>query len=131
MKTKNQSSPPSPTNSKTTAAAEVVAVAKYIRQSPRKIRVLANLIKNYPLDQAVAILEVSVRKAAPPLLKVIQSAIANAVNNAGLKKESLFLKELQINKGPVFKRWRARAKGRADQIRRPTAHIRVVLGGKK
>ena len=106
---------------------EITAKAKYIRQSPRKIRAVANQIRHLPLTEAVEQLSASVKKAATPLKKVLLSAIANAENNLGINRDSLRIKYLQVGPGPTLRRIRYRARGRADTIRRRSANIYVVL----
>ncbi|MBU1110988.1 50S ribosomal protein L22 [Patescibacteria group bacterium] len=106
---------------------EIIATAKYIRQSPRKIMAVANLVRDLPLIEATEQLEVSIKRAAQPLYKVLMSAIANAKNNFGFEIENLNIKALQISPGPTIKRVSARAKGRSDVIKKRSSHIRVVL----
>lgn len=108
---------------------EVIATAKHIRQSPRKVRVVANAVKNLPLDAALAQLIISPKKAAKPIKKVMESAIANAGENFKLKKENLTIKAIEVGPARTLRRIKPRAKGRADVMRRRSCHIRVVLEG--
>ena len=106
---------------------QVVAIAKHIRQSPRKVRVVANAVKRLPLNMALAQLKVSPKKAAKPIKKVIESAVANAKENLKLDQEKLKIKEIQVSPGKTLKRVEPRAKGKADIKRRRSCHIRVIL----
>ncbi len=106
---------------------EVKAKLRYLRQSPRKVRPVADLIRHLPVDDALHQLSFSTKRAARPLFKLLQSAIANAENNNQLKKDNLFIKEIRVDQGPALKRWRARAMGRAAAIRKRTSHIFIVL----
>jgi large subunit ribosomal protein L22 len=107
---------------------EVKAKAKFIRMSPTKIRLVANLIKQLPVAKALDQLRFINKLAAEPVAKLIKSAMANAEHNFELAKENLFIKELTINQGPTLKRWMPRAHGRATPIRKRTSHINLVLG---
>lgn len=110
---------------------EVKAFARYIHVSPQKLRLVSNLVKKVPVDQALEQLKFSSRSAALPLAKAINSAIANAVHNHDFKKEDMFVKSITIDQGPMFKRFTPRAQGRAFMIRKRTSHINVVLEEKK
>jgi large subunit ribosomal protein L22 len=111
----------------TTPNKEVKAFARYIHVSPRKLRLVANLIRQTPVDVALEQLRFSSKNAALPLSKAINSAVANAVHNFNLNKEDLFVKAVTIDQGPVFKRYAPRAQGRAFVERKRTSHINVVL----
>src|SRR3990167_10922853 len=110
---------------------EVKAFARYIHVSPQKLRLVANLIRQTPVDTALEQLRFSSKNAAVPLAKAINSAIANAIHNFDLKRENLFIKTLTIDGGPVFKRYAPRAQGRAFVKRKRTSHINVVLESKE
>jgi large subunit ribosomal protein L22 len=110
---------------------EIRAEAKYIRISPKKVRLVAETVRGLPLDKAIDILSFSPRRAAKPILKVINSAIANAEHNFNLKRSDLSLKTLIINEGPALKRWTPKARGMAAPIKRRSSHILVVLEAKK
>ncbi|MDP4001049.1 MAG: 50S ribosomal protein L22 [bacterium] len=110
---------------------EVKAFARYIHVSPQKLRLVSNLVKKVPVDQALEQLKFSSRSAALPLTKAINSAIANAVHNHDFKKEDMFVKSITIDPGPMFKTFTPRAQGRAFMIRKRTSHINVVLEEKK
>ncbi|MEO8065361.1 MAG: 50S ribosomal protein L22 [Candidatus Doudnabacteria bacterium] len=107
---------------------EVKAFARYIHVSPQKLRLVANLIRQTPVDTALEQLRFSSKNAAEPLAKAINSAVANAVHNFEMKKENLYVKAVTIDQGPVFKSYAPRAQGRAFVERKRTSHINVVLG---
>jgi large subunit ribosomal protein L22 len=106
---------------------EIKAFARYIHVSPRKLRLVADLVRQTPVDVALEQLRFSSKNAALPLTKAINSAVANAVHNFNLDKDSLFVKAITIDQGPVFKRYAPRAQGRAFVERKRTSHINVVL----
>lgn len=110
---------------------EAIAIAKNVRVSPKKARIVVDRIRKLPPQKAVQILGFVRKSSSPALKKVILSAIANAKNNHNLAEESLFFKDIQVGKGMVFKRFRAVARGRAHSILRRTSHIRVVLEGQE
>jgi large subunit ribosomal protein L22 len=109
------------------AGKEVKAFARYIHVSPRKLRLVADLIRQTPVDVALEQLRFSSKNAALPLSKAINSAVANAVHNFNLNKENLYVKAVTIDQGPVYKRYAPRAQGRAFVERKRTSHINVVL----
>jgi large subunit ribosomal protein L22 len=106
---------------------EVKANVKYVRMSPRKVRLVLDVIRKMPVEQAQAQLNHIGKKAAEPIAKLVNSAIANAENNFNLKKSNLFIKEIKAGEGPKLKRWMPRAFGRATLIRKRTSHIDIVL----
>ena len=103
------------------------ATAKYVRISPYKVRVVLDIIKGKPVTEAVAILENTPKAASEVLIKLVNSAIANAENNMNLSKNDLFVAECYANEGPTLKRIQAVSKGRAYRINKRTSHITVVL----
>lgn len=107
---------------------EIKAKAKYVRMSPRKIRLIADVIRKMPVNQAIEQLQFINKKATEPVVKVVKSAIANATNNFELEQDNLFVKEITIDEGPTLHRWMPRAHGRATSIRKKTSHINLVLG---
>jgi large subunit ribosomal protein L22 len=108
------------------------AVAKYIRRSPKKIRFIANEVRDMVVSEAVALLEHLPNMGAVNLRRVILSASANAsVKNPDLSTDDLFIKEVYVSGGPVLKRIRPRARGRADRMIKRTAHITVVLSDER
>jgi large subunit ribosomal protein L22 len=107
---------------------EARAVAKYIRVSPRKARLLADAIRGKDVDEALRIVQMSTKKAARPIRKTLESAIANAENNFDVAVDDLYVKTAMIDMGRALRRMQPRAYGRADIIRRPTSHITIVVG---
>lgn len=103
------------------------AVAKYIRISPYKVRAVLDIVRGKRYIEAVGILKNMNKSSSVPVLKVIQSAAANAENNMGMNKDTLYVAECFADQGPTLKRWRARAKGRGARILKRTSHITVVL----
>lgn len=103
------------------------ATAKYVRISPFKVRIVLDIIKGKPVTEAVAILENIPKAASEPLLKLVNSAIANAENNMNLARNDLFIAECYADEGPTLKRIQAVSKGRAYRINKRTSHITVVL----
>ncbi|MFA5360392.1 MAG: 50S ribosomal protein L22 [Candidatus Paceibacterota bacterium] len=106
---------------------EVKASLKYLRISPRKTRLVTNLIKGLPVKDAEAQLTYISKKSGQPVLKLLKSAIANAENNFHLDKDNLYIKIIRVDEGPALKRWRARARGSAYTIKKRTSHIFLVL----
>ena len=103
------------------------AVARYVRISSRKVKIVLDLIRGKKVDEAQAILMYTPKSAAPVALKLLNSAIANAENNLELNRDSLYVAETYANQGPTLKRYWARSHGRADQILKRTSHITIVL----
>ena len=106
---------------------KVKATAKYVRVSPSKVRQLTRIIVGQPVHEAQRILEFADKGAATPLLKVLNSAIANAENNDGLDPDELVVANAFADEGPTLKRYQPRALGRAYRIRKRTSHITVVV----
>ena len=105
----------------------VIAKLKYLRIAPRKVRLVADLIRGKRIEEAQNILNFKVKKAALPLLKLLRSATANAKNNFQLDESNLYIAKILVDEGPKYKRWRARARGRAEEIQKKTSHVTVVL----
>ena len=106
---------------------EVKAKLRHYHLAPRKIRLVLDVIRGLDVDQALKQLEFVNKKSAPAIIKLLNSAIANAVNNFSLDKNNLFIKIAFADQGPAIKRWRPRAHGRAAQIKKLTSHITLVL----
>lgn len=107
----------------------VKAIAKGVRMSPRKVSVVAALVRGRTVADALTILEHTPRRAATPVLKTIKSAQANADNNHNIKPDTLKIVEISVTPGPRLKRYRPASHGRALPFQRRTAHIRVVVDG--
>ena len=106
---------------------EVKAIARYIRMSPYKVRRVLDQIRGRSYREALIILEFMPYRACEPVLKLLRSAAANAEHNAGMDRASLVVSSAFADQGPVLKRFRPRAQGRAYQIRKPTCHITVAV----
>lgn len=109
---------------------EAKAIAKTVRIAPRKARLVADLIRGKKASDALITLEYTNKAASPLIAKVLNSAIANAVNNHNMNEETLYVKEIMINEGATMKRFRPRAKGSASPILKRTSHIYVVVAEK-
>jgi large subunit ribosomal protein L22 len=107
------------------------SVAKYIRISPRKVRQVVDLIRGKKATEALAILKFTQKSGADAVEKAVKSAIANADHNYELDVDSLYVTEAFVDQGPTLKRFKPRAMGRADLIRKRTSHITVVVSEKK
>ncbi len=107
---------------------EVKASVKNIRISPRKARLVIDLVRGVKVDEALNQLKFLNKRAKFVVEKLIKSAIANAVNTYELNEENLFIKEIRVDEGATMKRWMPRARGRATPIRKRTSHIILVLG---
>lgn len=107
------------------------AVAKHVRISPYKVRVVLDVIRGKGYREAVAILENTPKSASEPIKKVLMSAAANAENNQGYNKDNLYVAECYADQGPTLKRVQPVSKGRAYRILKRTSHITVVLDAKE
>ena len=107
---------------------EVNATAKYLRISPRKARLVIDLIRGKSVREAEAILRFSPNKGAEYAEKVLKSAVANAENNLSLAKDDLIVTKAYVDEGPSLRRYKPRAKGRADRMVHRMSHITVVVG---
>ena len=103
------------------------AFLKNYRQSPRKVRLVADLVKGKNVNNAVTELDFLAKRAGAPIKKLLLSAVANA-KNQGMEKENLFIKELRVDKGVVMKRMMPAAMGSAHRINKRTSHVTLVLG---
>ena len=110
---------------------EAKASTKYLRISPRKVGIVAELIRGKSADSAIAALMATPKAASEPLLKVLNSALANAENNMNMDREKLFVSEVLVGPGPIIKRMRARAQGRGFRINKRTSHINIVVAEKE
>jgi len=106
---------------------EVRAVAKWVRTSPRKARLVVEHIRGRSVPEARTVLAFTTRAAARDVEKVLRSAIANAEANHGLVGDELYVSAAFVDEGPTLKRWRARARGRAARIHKHTCHITVKV----
>ena len=106
---------------------ELTAKARFVRMSPRKIRLAANLIKGLTYEQATVQLQFLKKAATVPLLKLLKSAMHNGEENHELKRNNLQIKEIRVDEGPALKRWMPRAMGRATPLRKMSSHITLIL----
>lgn len=109
---------------------EAKAVAKYVRTSPQKARLVVDLIRGIKVEEAQRILTFTKKRAAKWVSKVLKSAVANAGQNPNIDKNILYVKKIFVDQGPSMKRWRARAQGRVAAIKKRTSHITVILDEK-
>ena len=110
---------------------EAKAVLKYTRISPRKVEIVLDLIRNKPVDLALAILNHTPKAACEDLEKLLKSAIANAENNFNMYRNNLYVSECFVCPGPILKRIRPRAQGRAFRILKRTSHVTLVVKEKE
>ena len=110
---------------------EARATLRYARISPRKVGIVMDLIRNKPLDEALAILQYTPKAACEPLLKLVNSAAANAENNFNMDRNSLYVAECYVCPGPTLKRIMPRDHGRAYRLLKRTSHMTVVLKEKE
>ena len=112
------------------------ASLRFARVSPRKARLVADLVRGKDVDEALELLTFARKKTAPLMKKLIESAVPNAENGAEIRSESvdidgLYVKTVFVNEGSTLKRFRPRAMGRATPVRKPTSHITVVLDSRQ
>ncbi len=111
---------------------EARAISKFVQQSPRKMRLVIDMIRGKDVGEAYALLQFSKKRASVAIDKALRSAVANARDKADqagevLDVDTLYVKEAYVNEGPRLKRWRAAAMGRPAPIRKPTSHVTVVV----
>lgn len=106
---------------------EVRATAKYIRMSPRKVKLIADAVRGRPVPDVLAALGVMPQSAAFAVAKVVKSAAANAENNYGLSPNELFVTRVLADEGPTLKRWRPRSHGRVSPVLKRSSHITVIV----
>jgi large subunit ribosomal protein L22 len=110
---------------------EVRAVAKYIRMSPQKVRLVIDLVRGRDVQEALTVLRFTNKAAAKPVSKVVASALANAEENFGLSASDLYVAQIMADEGPTLKRGRAGARGRYKPLLKRGSHITVVLAEKE
>ncbi len=106
---------------------ETVAVAKYIRMSPQKIRLVADLIRGKKVEDALNLLSFTPKASAPLISKVLKSAVANAGQKQGVDVDTLIVNSILVDEGPTMKRFRARAMGRGTSILKRSSHIKIIV----
>ena len=103
------------------------AYLRYLRIAPRKVRLVADLIRGKPIEEAQIILRFANKGGTTPLVKLLNSAVASGVHNFQLDPANLYIAKILVDEGPKLKRVNPRARGRADQIQKKTSHITLVL----
>ena len=106
---------------------EVKAKLRHYHVAPRKVRLIIDLIRGLDVEPALEQLQYKSKRCVPAVIKLLNSAIANAVNNFSLERNNLYIKESFVDQGPVLKRWRPRAHGRAGRILKKTSHVTLIL----
>ena len=106
---------------------QAVAKLRLARISPRKVQIVLDLIRNQPVEVALAALDLTPKAACPIVKKLLCSAIANADNNHSMNKEALYVASCNVGPGPILKRIRAKDHGRAHRILKRTSHVTLVL----
>jgi large subunit ribosomal protein L22 len=109
---------------------EVRAVSKYLRVSPYKVRLVADLVRGKKVEEALTLLKFLPKKSGRLINKTLRSALANAENTQTIDVDTLFIKTVLVDEGPKLKRFRPRAMGRATRILKRTSHITMVLAEK-
>lgn len=110
---------------------EYIAIAKNIKISPRKVRLVVDSVKKQNLNKTLSVLSLMPKRAAGPVKKVIDSAIANAVNNFKVKREALSIRNILVTEGTSLKRYHFAARGRVRPYKRRSSHIKVILSDGK
>ena len=110
---------------------EIKANLKYLRVSPRKVRLVADLMRGKSATEAETVLRFLKKRASPHLHKLLKSAIANAKHNFNVEKENLTIKSIRVDQGPTLKRFMPRARGIAAGIKKRSSHISLILEQKK
>jgi large subunit ribosomal protein L22 len=109
---------------------ESIATLKYLRVAPRKMRLVADQIRGKQVNEALVILEYSLKNASIPIEKTLRSSLSNMMNKEEASKidsDSIFVKTIKVDEGPTLKRFKPRAQGRATRINKRTSHLTVVL----
>ena len=104
------------------------AIHRHARIAPRKVRLVADLVRGLPVQEALEILACTRKGAAPVVAKVINSAVANARQKEDVDVDNLVIRRITVDQGPMLKRYLPRAMGRATMIQKKTSHIHVVVG---
>jgi large subunit ribosomal protein L22 len=110
---------------------DIIAKAKSIRISPRKVRLVADGIRNLSLDKALNVLSMTQKRGASVLNGVLKSAIGNAINNSKKSADSLKIKAIEVWDGPAIKRFHASTRGRAHPYKKRSSHIKIILEAKE
>lgn len=106
---------------------EISAKLSNLRIAPRKVRLVVDMIRGKKVETALDILRFTTKKGVPPVLKLLNQAVANAKNNFQAEKSNLLIKKITVDEGPKYKRWRPRSRGQTYEIQKKTSHIIIVL----
>jgi large subunit ribosomal protein L22 len=106
---------------------EITAVSKSVRVAPRKIRLVADAIRSFSVQNAIDALQISTKRGSVPLFKTLKSAVANAKNNNKIEIQNLIIKEIDVLEAPSFKRFHPSTRGRVHPYKRRGSHVRIVL----
>ena len=110
---------------------EAKAYLRYLRISPRKVQIVCDMIRNQPLDKALAMMQYTPKAACEPLYKLVKSAAANAENNFSMDHDKLYVSEVYATSGPILKRMRPASKGRGYRINKRTSHVTLAVAEKE
>ena len=105
----------------------ITAKLLYLRIAPRKVRIVADLVRRKSVEEAQTILNFTTKKAAPILLKLLKQAVSNAKDGFQLEEKNLYISKILIDEGPKYKRWRPRSRGMAAPIQKKTSHVTIML----
>lgn len=106
---------------------QIKAKLNYLRIAPRKVRLVADLIRRKRVGEAQEILSFTVKKSTRPISKLLSSAVSSAKNNFQIEPENLYISKITVDEGPKIKRWMPRSRGQAAQIQKKTSHITLIL----
>lgn len=110
---------------------EIKVKLNHLRIAPRKVRLIADIIRGKSVPEARKILDFSIQKSSPLLNKLLKSAVTSAKNNSGLEEDNLYISKITVDEGPKIKRWQPRSRGQAFEIHRRTSHVTLVLSEMK
>lgn len=109
---------------------QVRAISKSVRMSPRKVRLIADAIRKLSIDEAFLVLSATQHRAAQPVAKTLESAVANAITNNNLDRQTLVIESVTVNEGQAMKRFHPSSRGRVHPYKKKSSHITIVLGQK-
>ncbi|MBI1908685.1 MAG: 50S ribosomal protein L22 [Deltaproteobacteria bacterium] len=107
--------------------AEVKAKLNYLRVAPRKVRLVADMVRGRRVQEALDLLHFAQKSSAVDVYKLLRSAVSNATVKGGIDVDNLYVKKITVDQGPTLRRFMARARGRADRVNKKSSHIKVVL----
>ena len=114
-------------NEKELLTMEAKAVVRHVRMSPRKMRVIADMVRGKRVEEAMSMLKLMPKKGAVVIRKLLISAVANAEQKGEVDVDQLLIRDCNVDNGPILKRWMPRSMGRANRIQRRTSHVTVVV----